>query len=112
MYCSLSLNTRMEVLYTLMATSASSSPEGLERVAWYTLASLPVLMAPCTWSTKPLFTILNKICRVRGSKTSRHVSAWRVTDTHSAHTLVHSGAIGAVFARALLAAPATASRCS
>jgi len=57
-----SLNARMDVLYTLTARSAPPAP-----VAWYTLASLPVLTQPLISPRKPLFSILNSTWRARGS---------------------------------------------
>jgi hypothetical protein len=48
-HLSLSLNTRMEVLYTLMARSTPSAV-----LAWYTLASLPVDTQPLISWNRPL----------------------------------------------------------
>ena len=61
-YRSLSLNTRMDVLYTLTARSVPSSV-----TAWYTLASLPVDMHPLICAKTPWDSILKRMSLVRGS---------------------------------------------
>ena len=56
---------------TLIALSVPSLA-----VAWYTLASLPVLIAPFTSDNIPLLSRRYRIMRVRGSSTCSTVALW------------------------------------
>lgn len=64
-HLSRSLNTRMAVLYTLMASSTPSPPGGPRAEAWYTFASLPVDTQPLISSNTPRLSILNRTCERR-----------------------------------------------